>query len=70
MKKNMSNIDQAVRMFLALAIIGLHVFTPWVSGIMIPILVVFGLALIATSIVGFCPMYSLIGVNTNYKRPV
>ncbi|RMD78475.1 MAG: DUF2892 domain-containing protein [Gammaproteobacteria bacterium] len=58
MKRNMGAVDRAVRIILGLALISLVFWgpqTPWGW---------IGLIPLATGLVSWCPLYSLIGVNT------
>lgn len=63
MKKNMGNIDRIVRV-LAAVLIGYLYFAGIVSGTVgVALLVVAGV-FVLTSLVSFCPLYSLLGVST------
>ena len=63
MKKNMGNADRIIRILIAGLIIGLY-FTNVISGTLGIILLAFAGIFILTSLVGFCPLYSLVGLNT------
>jgi ABC-type transport system involved in cytochrome bd biosynthesis fused ATPase/permease subunit len=67
MKKNIGSGDQAIRTLLAAIIIVLY-FSNIVTGTIG--IVLLGLAgyLITTSLAGFCPLYTLLGINTNEVR--
>lgn len=66
MKINESNLDRAVRVAFGLVLLILY-FTNVVSGTLgIVFLVLAALALL-TGIVGFCPLYALLKINTNKK---
>ena len=59
MKKNMGNADRAVRLVLGLGLISLAFIgpkTPW--GLI-------GIIPLVTSMIGFCPLYRLLGISTN-----
>jgi hypothetical protein len=57
MKTNVGNVDKVVRIIAGLAIIGWGVAASnWLGAI--------GIIPLATALLGFCPAYSLIGVNT------
>lgn len=63
MKKNMGSLDRGVR--IAIAVIFAILFsTGIVTGVFGTILLIVGGVFIATSVVSFCPLYTLIGVNT------
>lgn len=57
MKANVGTVDKVVRIIAGLAIIGWGVAAGnWLGAI--------GIVPLATALLGFCPAYSLIGVNT------
>lgn len=63
MKKNMGSLDRGIR--IAIAVIFAVLFsTGIVTGVLGTILLIVGGVFIATSVVSFCPLYTLIGVNT------
>lgn len=67
MKKNMGNLDRALRVIVALAIVALY-FTGTISGpVAIGLLAVGGI-FVLTSIVGVCPLYLPFGINTGDKK--
>jgi uncharacterized membrane protein len=63
MKKNMGNTDRLIRLVLAAVFIILW-FQNIVTGTMGIILLVLGVIFALTSVVGFCPLYRLIGITT------
>ena len=63
MKVNMGNADRIIRVLLA-AVFAYLYFSGTVSGTPGLILVILGGVFVLTSLVGFCPLYSLVGVNT------
>jgi len=63
MKKNMGNTDRILRIIVAAIFAALY-FTGTVTGTFGTILLVLGGVFIATSAINFCPLYTLIGVNT------
>ncbi len=67
MKKNMGNTDRTLRLIVA-AVVAVLFFTGAVQGTAAIILLVFAGIFIATSLVGFCPLYTLFGIST--CRPV
>lgn len=63
MKRNMGNADKAIRVLVAV-VIGLLYYTNVISGTVAIVLLVLGSIFVLTSILGFCPIYSLFGFNT------
>ncbi|CAM1353883.1 MULTISPECIES: YgaP family membrane protein [Tenacibaculum] len=63
MKKNMGNTDKAIRTLIALIIAALSYFE-FITGIFGNILLVLAIILLVTSLVNFCPLYKLLGINT------
>ena len=63
MKKNMGNIDKIVRVLIAIVIAVLFV-TNIISGTLGIILLVLAGVFVLTSLIGFCPLYTLVGINT------
>lgn len=68
MKKNMGNTDRVFRVIAAIIFAVLY-FTGTVTGIFGIILVVLGAIFLATSFISFCPLYTLVGMNTCEKKP-
>jgi hypothetical protein len=63
MKKNMGNLDKGVRVVLALAIALLYYFNV-IEGSLAYVLMAFAIIFLLTSFVSFCPLYTVLGVNT------
>lgn len=63
MKKNMGNADRIIRLLLAVAVAVLY-FTHVITGTFGIVLLVIAGVFVLTSLVSFCPLYTLIGVNT------
>jgi hypothetical protein len=63
MKKNVGNIDKVIRV-LAAVVFGVLYFTGTVTGTLGLVLLVLGVVFLATSAMGFCPIYSIVGMNT------
>ena len=63
MKKNMGNTDRIIRLTVTVLFTALF-FTNTVTGIAGIILLVFAGVFVITSLVGFCPVYTLLGLNT------
>ena len=67
MKKNMSNTDRIIRVIAAIVFSVLY-FTETVTGTLGLVLVVLGAIFLATSFISFCPLYTLVGMNTCEKK--
>jgi Protein of unknown function (DUF2892) len=63
MKKNMGNADRIIRLLLA-AVFAYLYFGGIVTGTLGIVLVVLGAVFVLTSLVSFCPLYTLVGLNT------
>lgn len=63
MKRNMGNSDRIVRLLLA-AVAAVLYFTNTVTGTFGIVLLVFAIVFAFTSLVSFCPLYTLLGTNT------
>lgn len=67
MKKNMGTTDRVLRLLAAAVMLVLY-FTGVVTGTLAIILLVFTAVFILTSLVSFCPLYPLLGINTCKKK--
>jgi uncharacterized phage infection (PIP) family protein YhgE len=67
MKKNMGRADKTIRIFIT-AVIALLYYTDVISGTLAIVLMVFAIIFIVTSLVSFCPLYTLLGTNTCKKE--
>jgi len=67
MKKNMGTVDKAIRIIVAL-LIGILFFTKVITGTLGIILLVLAGVFVLTSLVSFCPLYPLLGMNTKEKK--
>ncbi|MEY2811275.1 MAG: hypothetical protein RI991_270 [Bacteroidota bacterium] len=63
MKKNMGNSDKIVRILLAVVFAALY-FTGTVTGTLGLVLVVAAGIFVLTSLVSFCPLYTILGIST------
>ena len=63
MKTNMGTADKIIRLIIA-AIIAILFFTNVITGTLGIILLVLAGVFVLTSLIGFCPLYALFGVNT------
>lgn len=63
MKKNMGSADRIIRILLA-AVFAYLYFSGTVTGTIGIVLLVLGAVFVVTSLVSFCPLYALVGLNT------
>ena len=63
MKKNMGNADRIIRILIA-AVFAYLYFGGVVTGTAGIILLVLGGVFVLTSLVSFCPLYTIVGLNT------
>jgi len=63
MKKNMGSTDRLIRMTLALVFAALFL-TEVVTGIMGWVLLAVSIIFLLTSFISFCPLYTVLGINT------
>ena len=63
MKKNMGTIDRIIRVSLAVLVAILY-FTEVISGTWAIILGILAVVFLATSFIGFCPLYLPFGIST------
>lgn len=67
MKKNMGTADRIIRVLLA-AVFAYLYFSGTVTGTLGIVLVVLGGVFVATSLISFCPLYTLVGLSTCPKK--
>jgi hypothetical protein len=67
MKANMGKLDKAIRIILAIAFSMLYI-TKTVEGVLGIILLVLGGVFLLTSVISFCPLYTIFGLNTCEKK--
>ncbi len=63
MKTNVGNMDRIIRIVLAAVLAGLY-FGGIVEGTVGIVLVVLAAVFTLTAAIGFCPLYTLVGLNT------
>jgi Protein of unknown function (DUF2892). len=66
MKKNVGIVDKIFRIIAAIIVVVLY-FTGHVDGWLAVILLVVAAVFIFTSIIGFCPLYSIFRIDTREK---
>ncbi|MBK7183160.1 MAG: DUF2892 domain-containing protein [Bacteroidetes bacterium] len=67
MKKNMGNIDRVIRVLIALVVIALY-FANVISGTVAIVLLALSAVFVLTSVMSFCPLYTIFGINTCKKN--
>lgn len=67
MKKNVGTNDVATRIIIALIFLALWGFKV-ISGVFAGVLLVIGVVFVLTAITDFCPLYSILGINTCRKE--
>ena len=67
MKKNMGGTDRMIRIVIAV-IAAILYFTGTVPGTLGIILLVVAGVFLLTSFLNFCPLYTVLGINTNKKE--
>jgi len=67
MKSNVSNLDRGIRFFLAI-IVGLLYSFDVIGGTLAIVLGVVALIFFATSLISFCPLYSVFRISTRKKK--
>ena len=63
MKKNMGNADRFIRIFVAV-IFAILYLTNTITGTLGIVLLTLAIIFMLTSFISFCPLYTVIGVNT------
>lgn len=61
MKRNESNADRMLRVVLGGVF---FIASLMLSGVWAMVATVLGIVMLATAVVGFCPLYTLVGLNT------
>ena len=63
MKKNMGTADKGIRVAIAILIALLYYFNV-IEGTLAYVLMAFAIVFLVTSFISFCPLYTLLGINT------
>ena len=63
MKKNMGNIDRVIRIIIV-AIIAMLYWKGIIGGTLAYTLIAVAVIFLITSFISFCPLYSIVGLNT------
>lgn len=67
MKKNMGGTDRIIRIIIA-AVAAILYYTGTVPGTYGIILLVVAIVFLLTSFLNFCPLYTILGINTKNKK--
>jgi hypothetical protein len=67
MKANMGSLDKAIRIIIAIAFSALYI-TKTVEGTLGIILLALGGVFLLTSVISFCPLYTIFGLSTCKKK--
>jgi hypothetical protein len=67
MKPNMGTTDKIIRLAMA-ALVAILYFTNVIPGTLGIILLVIAGVFVLTSLISFCPLYPLLGMNTKEKK--
>jgi uncharacterized membrane protein HdeD (DUF308 family) len=67
MKKNMGLTDKVIRIIVVIVLLTLF-FTNTISGTLGIIAIAVSVIFLATSLIGFCPLYTLFGISTCKKK--
>jgi uncharacterized membrane protein HdeD (DUF308 family) len=68
MEKNEGTTDRVVRVILGIILLYVGAIYMGLSGILSYIVVIVGLLLLVTGLIGFCYLYSVFGMNTCKPR--
>ncbi|MDD3723807.1 MAG: DUF2892 domain-containing protein [Lutibacter sp.] len=67
MKKNMGSTDKFIRVLIAVVIAVLY-YLGKIEGTLAIVLMAFAIIFLLTSLVSFCPLYTIFGINTCKKE--
>lgn len=67
MKKNLGSLDRLIRTLLAILIVILY-FTGQITGLAAAILGIIAVIFLATSLIGFCPLYVPLKISTTGQK--
>ncbi len=65
--KNMGYLDRGIRSIIAI-VIGIAFFMGWINGVTAIILGIVAIVFLAVSVIGFCPLYTILKVNTTGEK--
>lgn len=67
MKKNMGSADKLIRILIAI-VIGVLYYLGEIEGTLAIVLMAFAIIFLLTSLVSFCPLYTIFGIKTCKKE--
>jgi hypothetical protein len=67
MKKNMGSVDKVIRLLVVVAFAILYV-TNTITGTLGIVLLAIALLFLVTSLISYCPLYTLLGITTCPKK--
>lgn len=67
MKKNMGGTDKAIRLLFAMVVLILAL-TKVITGTLAIVLILMAGVFVLTTMISFCPLYTLLGINTCKKK--
>ncbi|WP_027880721.1 YgaP family membrane protein [Mesoflavibacter zeaxanthinifaciens] len=67
MKKNMGALDKSLRVLIAI-IIALLYYLDVIEGTLAYVLMAISIIFLITSFINFCPLYKILGINTNRRK--
>ena len=67
MKTNMGSVDKIIRVAITL-IIGILIFTDVLTGTLAIVLGILAIVFLLTSLIGFCGIYAVFGINTCKRK--
>ncbi|WP_372769996.1 DUF2892 domain-containing protein [Lutibacter sp.] len=67
MKKNMGSADKLIRVLIAVVIAVLY-YLGQIEGMLAIVLMAFAVIFLLTSLVSFCPLYTILGIKSNKKE--
>ena len=70
MSKNMSNLDRGLRAFLVAPLAIIVAFVVGAGSIFGIVLFAVAAIMLATSAIGYCPLYTLLHLNTRGRKPL
>ena len=62
----MGGTDRIIRIIIAI-VVGVLYYTGTISGTLGTVLLVLGVVFLLTSFINFCPLYTVLGINTGKK---
>lgn len=63
MQKNVGSIDRAIRAIAGIVLLAVF-FLGGLQGALATVVLVAGIVLLGTAVIGYCPPYALLGLNT------